>query len=174
MDDLNGDLSIRPSPARHGGWWTPLAGAATSLNPPDGRRQWADRQGPAAHRAHPALCGGAGDGRLLADEHMDDARVLRCHAERMNAIRRARWGAGISGMKERPWRFISLCDHYGLLPVFLKDLEDLKSVPDDGRTFFSNHVMATLSVIEKAPADQNHAGRVFILAGLFIESAPGR
>lgn len=100
---------------------------------------------------------------------MDVRDFLRGHSDRMNAIPAERWGREIiKGMKERPWRFIRLCDHYNLLPFFLKDLEDLKSVPDGrGRTLFS-HVMATLSVIERRlPTHKIMQDEAFILAGLF-------
>ncbi len=40
-----------------------------------------------------------------------------------------RWGREIfNGMRQRPWNFITLCNNYGLIELFLEELEELKSV----------------------------------------------
>ena len=100
---------------------------------------------------------------------MDVRRFLETSAGSMSAIPPERWGREvINGMKRRPWRFISLCDAYGLLPFFLKDLDDLKSVPDGkGGTLF-DHVLRTLHVIEaRLDTHKVMQSDAFILAGLF-------
>lgn len=101
----------------------------------------------------------------------DVRNFLKDHSDRMGAVPAERWGREIiSGMTARPRRFISLCDSYNLLPFFLKDLDDLKHVPDGkegGRTLF-DHVMETLDVIEaRLPTHKIMQSEAFILAGLF-------
>ena len=115
--------------------------------------------------------------RLAAEFEMDifwktdsDVRTfLEANPTSMSNIPPERWGREvINGMKRRPWRFIRLCDAYGLLPFFLKDLEELKRVPDGGGSTLFDHVMKTLRVIE-ARIDTNKVRQreAFILAGLF-------
>ena len=101
----------------------------------------------------------------------DVRKFLDTNSESMGAIPAERWGREIIvGMKRRPWRFIQLCDAYGLLPFFLKDLDDLKAVPDEegsARTLF-DHVMRTLQVIEsRLDTSKLMQGDAFVLAGLF-------
>ncbi len=99
----------------------------------------------------------------------DVRKFLDSHASRMNNIAPERWGREIlKGIKRRPYRFMQLCDDYGLIPFFLKDLENLKHVPDDDGGNLFEHVMKTLHAIEKRidthKVMQNDA---FILSGLF-------
>ena len=98
----------------------------------------------------------------------DVRKFLEVHADRMNDIPQERWGREImKGLIRRPYRFISMCDTYGILPFFLKDLEDMKKAPDGkGGNIFS-HVMNLLAVIE-ARLDTNKIiqSDAFVLAGL--------
>ena len=94
---------------------------------------------------------------------------LRDGAEAMKAIPAERWGNEIlKGMARHPWRFISLCDAYGLLPFFIEELDVLKTVSDGkGRTIF-DHVMGTLAVIQSRLDTHKVMQRdSFVLAGLF-------
>lgn len=99
----------------------------------------------------------------------DVRKFLEVHADRMKNIPAERWGREIvKGIRRRPCRFIELCDDYDLLPFFLKELEDLKSVPDGkGRTIF-DHVLEVLRVIEeRLDANKIIQNDAFVLAGLF-------
>ncbi|MBR1671482.1 MAG: hypothetical protein IJ702_01000 [Fretibacterium sp.] len=99
----------------------------------------------------------------------DVRRFLDAHPERLDGLAPERWGREvIRGMKHHPWRFLMLCDSYGLLPFFIPDLEALKNVRDkEGRTLFE-HVLATLRVIESRLATNKFMqSDAFILAGLF-------
>ncbi|MBR0151693.1 MAG: CCA tRNA nucleotidyltransferase [Synergistaceae bacterium] len=98
----------------------------------------------------------------------DVRKFLDAHADRMNGIPQERWGREImKGLTRRPYKFIAMCDDYGLLPFFLKDFEDMKKAPDGkgGNTF--DHVMNLLGVIE-ARLDTNKIiqNDAFVLAGL--------
>ena len=114
--------------------------------------------------------------RFAADLEMDvfwktdsDVRhFLEKHPERMEELAPERWGREVTrGMKRHPWRFIMLCDSYGLLPFFLPDLEALKQIKDEkGRPLF-DHVMTTLQIIESRLAFNKLAQyEAIILAGL--------
>ena len=123
--------------------------------------------------------------RLAAELEMDifwktdtDIRkFLETNANEMKDMPLERWGREIiNGMKRRPWRFIRFCDSYNLLPLFLKDLDDLKKVPDGsnkvneyGRPYtLFDHVLDTLHVIESRLDTHKIMQRdAFILAGLF-------
>jgi tRNA nucleotidyltransferase/poly(A) polymerase len=58
-----------------------------------------------------------------------------------------RWGREIlNGMRRRPYNFIYLCNRYGLLPLFLDDLEQLKKIDiEDGGTLF-DHTLNTVKI----------------------------
>lgn len=117
--------------------------------------------------------------RFAAEFEMDifwksesDVRAfLDVYADRMNNIPAERWGREImKGLTRRPYRFIELCDDYDLIPYFLPELEELKSIPDgqnQGRSIY-DHVLGVLKVIEQrmdtSKIMQNDA---FVLAGLF-------
>ncbi len=99
----------------------------------------------------------------------DVRKFLDSHADRMNGIAPERWGRElIKGMQHRPFRFMKLCDNYGLIPFFLKDLENLKNVSDgEGSNLFA-HVMKTLEAIEnRLDTHKFMQNDAFILAGLF-------
>ncbi len=99
----------------------------------------------------------------------DVRKFLELHADRMKKIPAERWGREIlKGIRRRPCRFIELCDDYDLLPFFLKELEDLKAIPDGKGGTLYDHVLEILRVIEERfdvnKIIQNDA---FVLAGLF-------
>ncbi|MBQ3693188.1 MAG: CCA tRNA nucleotidyltransferase [Synergistaceae bacterium] len=101
----------------------------------------------------------------------DVRKFLELHADRMNSIPPERWGREImKGIHRRPARFIELCDDYELIPFFMKELDDLRNIPDGqpgGKSLF-DHVICTLGMIESrmdtTKLMQNDA---FVLAGLF-------
>lgn len=107
----------------------------------------------------------------------DIRKFLENRAESMSEVPPERWGREIiNGMKRRPWRFITFCDGYHLLPFFLKDLDDLKNIPDGTGSLNENgelntlfdHVLNTLKVIEQRLDTHKIMQRdAFILAGLF-------
>ena len=117
--------------------------------------------------------------RFAAEFEMDifwksesDVRAfLEVYADRMNDIPAERWGREImKGLHRRPYRFIEMCDDYDLIPYFLPELEELKSVSDnqaEGRSMY-DHILGVLKVIEQrldtSKIMQNDA---FVLAGLF-------
>ncbi len=107
----------------------------------------------------------------------DIRKFLDTHADKMRDVPPERWGREIiNGMKRRPWRFIQYCDSYNLLPLFIKDLDDLKNIPDGtgnlndhGKPYtLFDHVMATLKVIEqRLDTHKVMQTDAFMLAGLF-------
>ena len=117
--------------------------------------------------------------RFAAEFEMDifwksesDVRAfLDVYADRMNDIPAERWGREImKGLHRRPCRFIEMCDDYNLIPYFLPELDELKSIPDGrdkGQSIY-DHVIEVLKVIEQrmdtSKIMQNDA---FVLAGLF-------
>ncbi len=117
--------------------------------------------------------------RFAAEFEMDifwksesDVRTfLESHAERMNDIPPERWGREIiKGLKHRPYRFIELCDSFRIIPFFLRELDDLKKIPDgknNGLTLF-DHVLKTLEIIEsRLDTNKIMQSDAFVLAGLF-------
>ena len=114
--------------------------------------------------------------RFAADLEMDifwktdsDVRLfLEKHPERMEGLPPERWGREITrGMRRHPWRFIMLCDSYGLLPFFLPDLEALKQVKDEAGQPLFDHVITTLQIIESRLSTHKLAQyEAIILAGL--------
>ncbi|MBQ3446563.1 MAG: CCA tRNA nucleotidyltransferase [Synergistaceae bacterium] len=99
----------------------------------------------------------------------DVRRFLEVHADRMKDIPAERWGREImKGIRRRPCRFIELCDDYDLLPFFLKELEDLKDVPDGKGGTIYGHVLDILRVIEeRLDVNKIIQNDAFVLAGLF-------
>ncbi len=99
----------------------------------------------------------------------DVRKFLDVHADRMKDIPAERWGREImKGLHRRPYRFIELCDDYELLPFFLKDLEDLKSVSDGKGSTIYEHVLSILKVIEeRLDVNKIIQNDAFVLAGLF-------
>lgn len=100
---------------------------------------------------------------------MDVRAFLDEHPESLDAVADERWGREIiRGMKRRPWRFIRLCDAYGIIPFFLKELNDLKKVPDQRGGSLFDHALRTLQVIEsRLDTNKIMQGDSFVLAGLF-------
>ena len=114
--------------------------------------------------------------RFAAEFEMDifwktetDVRsFLDVHAKGMMDIPAERWGREIlKGIRRRPCRFIELCDDYDLLPFFMRELDELKNVPDGrGRTIF-DHVIEVLRVIEeRLDVNKIIQNDAFVLAGL--------
>ena len=117
--------------------------------------------------------------RFAAEFEMDifwksesDVRAfLDVYSDRMNNIPAERWGREImKGLHRKPHRFIELCDDYDLIPYFLPELENLKTIPDgktQGKSIY-DHVLEVLRVIEQrmetSKIMQNDA---FVLAGIF-------
>ena len=99
----------------------------------------------------------------------DVRKFLDVQADRMKDIPAERWGREImKGLHRRPYRFIELCDDYDLLPFFLKDLEDLKTVPDGKGSTIYDHVLSILRVIEeRLDVNKIIQNDAFVLAGLF-------
>jgi tRNA nucleotidyltransferase/poly(A) polymerase len=91
-------------------------------------------------------------------------------AEEIKKTPAERWGREIvSGMRQRPYDFIYLCDRYHLLPLFLDDLEQLKDIQtEEGVTLFA-HTMDTLRLVQKflASRKRREHDMVFSLAMLF-------
>ncbi|MBQ7221662.1 MAG: CCA tRNA nucleotidyltransferase [Synergistaceae bacterium] len=117
--------------------------------------------------------------RFAAEFEMDifwksesDVRAfLDVYADRMNDIPAERWGREImKGLHRRPHRFIELCDDYDLIPYFLPELEELKSIPDgktEGRSIY-DHILEVLRIIEqKMDTSKIMQNDAFVLAGLF-------
>ena len=101
----------------------------------------------------------------------DVRKFLELHADRMNDIPPERWGREImKGIQRRPARFIELCDDYGLIPYFIKELDDLRNIPDgqtEGRSLF-DHVICTLGMIEsRMDTNKLMQSDAFVLAGMF-------
>ena len=99
----------------------------------------------------------------------DVRKFLDVHADRMNDIPQERWGREImKGLVRRPHRFIKMCNDYRLLPYFLKELDDLKYIPDGKGSNLYEHVMKVLQVIEsRLDTDKLMQSESFVLAGLF-------
>ena len=101
----------------------------------------------------------------------DVRKFLDVHADRMKDIPAERWGREImKGIHRRPARFIELCDAYGLIPFFMKELDDLRNIPDGlnkGMSLF-DHVVCTLGMIEsRMDTNRLMQSDAFVLAGLF-------
>ena len=99
----------------------------------------------------------------------DVRKFLEVHADRMNDIPQERWGREImKGLCRRPHRFIEMCDDYRLLPYFLKELDELKYIPDGKGSNLYEHVLTVLQVIESR-LDTNKLMQTdsFVLSGLF-------
>ena len=101
----------------------------------------------------------------------DVRKFLDVHADRMKDIPAERWGREImKGIKRRPARFIELCDAYGLIPYFLKELDDVRNIHDgqtEGISLF-DHVLCTLAMIEsRMDTNRLMQSDAFVLAGLF-------
>ena len=101
----------------------------------------------------------------------DVRKFLDVHADRMKDIPAERWGREImKGIHRRPARFIELCDAYGLIPFFMKELDDLRNIPDGlnkGMSMF-DHVVCTLGMIEsRMDTNRLMQSDAFVLAGLF-------
>ena len=101
----------------------------------------------------------------------DVRKFLEVQADRMNDIPPERWGREImKGLHRRPFRFIELCDDYDLIPYFLPELEELKSVKDskpEARSLYE-HVLGVLETIEhKLDTSKVMQSDAFVLAGLF-------
>ena len=101
----------------------------------------------------------------------DVRKFLEVQADRMNEIPPERWGREImKGLHRRPFRFIELCDDYDLIPYFLPELEELKSLKDDSpeHKSFYEHVLGVLETIEhKLDTSKVMQSDAFVLAGLF-------
>ena len=101
----------------------------------------------------------------------DVRKFLESSGEELKKMPPERVGREIlSGMKQRPWRFISLCDTYNLLPVFMKELDDLKGVPDQAGGTLFDHVLKTLGAIQRRLESHSRGEQddsAVILAGLF-------
>lgn len=101
----------------------------------------------------------------------DVRKFLETYADRMNDIPPERWGREImKGLHRRPHRFIELCDDYDLLPYFLPELENLKTIPDgqNNRKNLYDHVIGVLETIEhKLDTTKVMQNDAFVLAGLF-------
>lgn len=101
----------------------------------------------------------------------DVRKFLELHADRMKNIPPERWGREImKGLHRRPARFIELCDDYELIPFFLKELDDLRYIPDGlnkGMSIF-DHVICTLGMIEsRMDTNKLMQNDAFVLGGLF-------
>lgn len=101
----------------------------------------------------------------------DVRKFLDLHADRMKNIPPERWGREImKGLHRRPARFIELCDDYELIPFFLKELDDLRYIPDGlnkGMSIF-DHVICTLGMIEsRMDTNKLMQNDAFVLGGLF-------
>ena len=96
-------------------------------------------------------------------------KFLDVHADRMKDIPQERWGREImKGIIRRPHRFIKMCNDYRLLPYFLKELDDLKYIPDGKDSNLYEHVMKVLQVIEsRFDTNKLMQSEAFALAGLF-------
>lgn len=116
--------------------------------------------------------------RFAAELEMDvfwktssDVRAfLDAYPDRMNNIPAERWGREIlKGIQRRPYRFIRMCEGYSIIPFFLKELEELRYVPDGkkaGRTLY-DHVLNILRVIEeRLDTNKIMQSDEFVLAGL--------
>ena len=99
----------------------------------------------------------------------DVRKFLEVHADRMKDIPPERWGREImKGIRRRPCRFVELCDDYDLLPFFLSELEELKSVSDGKGSTIYGHVLEILRVIEeRLDVNKIIQNDAFVLAGLF-------
>lgn len=101
----------------------------------------------------------------------DVRKFLEAHADRMNDIPSERWGREImKGIQRRPCRFIKLCDDFHLLPFFLKELDDLRYIPDGKNSSVTlyDHVLNILQVIEnRLDTNKLMQSDAFVLAGLF-------
>jgi tRNA nucleotidyltransferase/poly(A) polymerase len=72
-------------------------------------------------------------------------------------------------MRRRPHDFIALCDRYHLLPLFLNEMEELKSIDiGDGQNLF-DHTIATLEIGQQflASRKRRENDMAFSLAMLF-------
>lgn len=98
----------------------------------------------------------------------DVRKFLEVYADRMNNIPPERWGREImKGLQRRPCRFIQMCDDYDLIPFFLPELEEFKTIPGTKGSIY-DHVLEVLQVIEQR-LDSNKVMQndAFVLAGLF-------
>lgn len=99
----------------------------------------------------------------------DVRKFLDNHADRMSEIPSERWGRELmKGISRRPNRFIEMCDDYDLLPYFMSELDELRSVYDDkGKTLY-DHTLKVLKVIEsRLDTNRLMQNDAFVLAGLF-------
>ncbi|MBQ7578637.1 MAG: CCA tRNA nucleotidyltransferase [Synergistaceae bacterium] len=99
----------------------------------------------------------------------DVRKFLDVHADRMKDIPQERWGREImKGLSRRPHRFIKMCDDYRLLPYFLKELDELKYIPDGKGSNLYQHVLTVLQVIEsRLDTNKLMQSDSFVLSGLF-------
>ncbi|MBQ7155858.1 MAG: CCA tRNA nucleotidyltransferase [Synergistaceae bacterium] len=100
----------------------------------------------------------------------DVRKFLEVQADRMNNIPAERWGREIlKGLHRRPFRFIELCDDYDLIPYFLPELNELKSVYDESYKAKNlyDHILGVLEVIEhRLDTSKIMHSDAFVLAGL--------
>ncbi|MBQ6773179.1 MAG: CCA tRNA nucleotidyltransferase [Synergistaceae bacterium] len=100
----------------------------------------------------------------------DVRKFLETNSDRMKNIPAERWGREIlKGIQRRPYRFISMCEDYNLIQFFLKELDDLRYVPDGKNTGLSvyDHVLNILRIIEEGlDTNKEMQSDAFVLAGL--------
>jgi tRNA nucleotidyltransferase/poly(A) polymerase len=71
------------------------------------------------------------------------------NSDRIRNTPSERWGREIlNGMRRRPYDFVYLCDCYGLLPLFLNDLEQLKEIAIEGGGTLFDHTLNTLEIAQ--------------------------
>jgi tRNA nucleotidyltransferase/poly(A) polymerase len=79
------------------------------------------------------------------------------NAEQIRDMPLERWGREIvNGMRRCPYDFLFLCDHFRLLPFFLSELENLKTVPLEGGGSLFDHTLDTVKIVQKFLSGRKH------------------
>jgi tRNA nucleotidyltransferase/poly(A) polymerase len=110
------------------------------------------------------------DMRIFWKSEEDVRAFISRNAEQIRDMPLERWGREIlNGMRRCPYDFISMCDHFRVLPLFLSELEDLKGVLVDGGGSLFDHTLDTVKIVQtflsgRKPRENDMA---FSLASLF-------
>jgi tRNA nucleotidyltransferase/poly(A) polymerase len=108
--------------------------------------------------------------RIFWKSETDVRSFISANAEQIQSMPPERWGREIlNGMRRCPYNFISLCDHFRLLPFFLSEIEDLKAVPVEGGGTLFDHTLETVEIVQTFLSGRKHRENdmAFSLASLF-------
>jgi tRNA nucleotidyltransferase/poly(A) polymerase len=110
------------------------------------------------------------DMHIFWKSEADVRAFISRNAEQIRDMPLERWGREVLiGMRRCPYNFIFLCDHFRLLPFFLSEMEDLKSIPLEGGGSLFDHTLDTVKIVQTflSGRKQRESDIALSLASLF-------